>query len=77
MRHKGHGLSNGLHLEQHTAVFLSSWFLVLFCSVCVLRDLGTLVDSEVNAAVSTATSFVTFMLMHNKYATDYSLYFIY
>ncbi len=73
----GHGLSNGLHLEKHTAVFLFSWFLVLFCSVCMLRDLGTLVDNEVNAAVSTATSFVTFMLMHNKYGTDYSLYFIY
>ncbi len=70
----GHGLSNGLHLEKHTAVFLFSWFLVLFCSVCMLRDLGTLVDNEVNAAVSTATSFVTFMLMHNKYGTDYSLY---
>ncbi len=73
----GHGLSNGLHLEKHTAVVLFSWFLVLFCYVCMLRDLGTLVDSVVNAAVSTATSFVTFMLMHNKYGTDYSLYFIY
>lgn len=61
------------YIYNNTAFLLSNSFLVLFRSVCTLRDLSTFVDT----AVSTATSFVTFMLMHNKYGTDYSLYFIY